>query len=149
MSYATATDVQSEFKNLKLDGVSSVTTDEVTEFIEQEEAVINATISNRYEVPITGTEALSVLKNITIHYTAYRVAKILNLRKDMPIPEKFVAQALNEGNAFKQAQKLLFEIRDGKIILKDAAALSTTQGIESYNAKNSINPIWERDTKQW
>lgn len=149
MAYSAYTDVQSEFKNITFDSTSSVTSAEVTEFIAQEEAVINATISNRYEVPITGTAALSVMKSISINYVAYRVAKILNLRKDMPIPENFVSQALNEGNAFKQAQKRLFMIRDGDIILNDAVAVSTTQGVKSYNAENSISQIWKRDTKQW
>lgn len=149
MAYATQADIASEFKNLTFDATSAITADEVTEFISQEEAIISATISNRYEIPITGTEAEKILKNISIAYVAFRVAKILNLKKDVPIPEKFVPQILNEGAKYKEAQKQLFDIRDGKIILTDATARSNEQGIKSYNAENSILPIWERDTKQW
>lgn len=149
MAYATSTDIASEFKNITFDSSSAVTDAEVDGFIEQEEAVINATISNRYEIPVTGTEALKVLKKVTIDYVACRVAKILNLKKDIPIPEKFVPQTLNECAAFRESQKLLFKIRDGKMILADAEAVSSEQGVKSYNASNNICPLWERDTKQW
>lgn len=149
MAYAIFGDIASEFKNITFDANSSVTNTEVTEFIEQEEAVINATISNRYETPLTGVNSLKVIEGISIAYVAYRVAKILNLKKDVPIPEKFVPQQLNEGAAFRNAKKRLEEIRDGKIVLNDAVARSTGQGVESFNATNSTAPLWERDTKQW
>lgn len=153
MAYVTAANVASEFKKIAFDSNSAITDTEVTEFIEQEEAVINATVSNRYEVPVTGTEAVKILKNISVAYVAYRVAKILNLKKDIPLPEKFVSQTLlaniQEGDKYKEAKRLLYDIRDGKIILKDATALSTTQGVKSYNAENAIGPQWKRDTRQW
>ena len=149
MSYATTADIVSEFKNLRLDTASSVKTAEVAEFIEQEEVIINAMISNRYEVPVSGTESVKILKRISIAYVAYRVAKILNLKKDIPIPEKLVPQTLNEGAARMKAEKRLFEIRDGKMVLSDAMARSSGQGVKSYNSENSICPLWERDTKQW
>lgn len=149
MAYAAFGDIASEFKNITFDSDSALTDTEITAFIDQEEAIINATISNRYETPLTGTEALKVMKGIIIAYVAYRVAKILNLKKDVPIPEKFVPQQLNEGAAFRNAKKRLEEIRDGKIILNDAVARSTGQGVESFNATNNILPLWERDKRQW
>jgi len=149
MAYATAADIAAEFKNITFDSTSSVTDTEVAGFIEQEESVINATVSNRYEVPVTDTESVKIFKNISIAYVAFRVAKILNLKKDVPIPEKFVPQVLNEGAKYKEAKQQLYAIRDGKIILNDATARSTGQGVKSYNSENSICPLWERDTKQW
>jgi len=149
MAYASASDVASEFKNITFDANSAVTETEVNAFIEEEEAIINATISNRYEVPVIGTEAVKVMKSISIAYVAYRVAKIINLKKDVPIPKEMVSQVLNEGSAFKKAEKQLMAIQSGKIVLNDAVARSTGQGVESFNATNSILPLWTRDTKQW
>ncbi len=149
MAYATASDIASEFKGIVFNATSSVTATEVTAFIEEEEAVINATVSNRYEVPVTGTEAVNILKNIVIAYVAYRVAKILNLKKDVPIPEKFVPQVLNEGAKYKEAKQQLQYIQKGKIILTDATALSLGQGVKSYNSENGVLPIWEKNVKQW
>ena len=150
MAYATNSDIKSEFKNISFDLADDAVTDtEVDEFIEQEEAIINATVSNRYEIPLTGTEALKVMKSISIAYVAYRVAKIINLKKDIPIPKEMIPQVLNEGSAFRKAKKHLENIQSGKIVLKDAVALSSEQGVKSYNAINSIGPLWERDTAQW
>lgn len=149
MTYATSSDIESEFKNTTFAAGQPLTDTEVDEFIIQEEAIINAIISNRYETPITGSNAAEVMKSISIAYVAYRVAKILNLKKDVPIPKEMIPQTLNEGSAFFKAKKLLMAIQAGKIILDDAVAVSATQGIKSYNAENSILPLWERDTKQW
>lgn len=149
MAYAVFGDIESEFKNLSLTTGHALEEAEIIEFISQEEALINATISNRYETPITGTEAVKVMKSISIAYIAYRVAKILNLKKDVPIPKGFVPQQLNEGSAFVKARKQLEAIQSGKIVLNDAVARSAGQGVKSYNAENSISSVWERDTKQW
>ncbi len=149
MAYAVAADIISEFKALKLDGSTSIKTAEVTEFITQEEAAINATIGNRYEVPVVDTESVEIMKKISIACVAYRVAKILNLKKDIPIAEKLVVQVLNEGSWFKVAKKQLEDIQSGKIVLSGAVALSSNQGVNSYNAENAILPIWKRNTKQW
>lgn len=149
MAYATAANIASEFKGITFGSTTTVTETEVNSFIEQEEAFINAAIENRYEVPITGTEAVKILRGISIAFVAYRVAKILNLKKDVPIPEKFVPQMLNEGAKYKEAKQQLEFIQKGKVILSDATARSLGQGINSYNSENAICQKWERDTKQW
>lgn len=153
MAYAAASDISSEFKNITFGADSALTDTEVTGFIEQEEAVINAMISNRYEIPVTGTEAEKVMKNISIAYVAYRVATVLNLKKDvsvlLSVKDKFIPQELNQGSKFKIAKKQLEAIQSGRLILIDATARSLEQGVKSYNAINSIAPLWERDTKQW
>ena len=149
MAYATQADIAAEFKNLTFGANKGLTDTEVTELIAQEEATINAIIANRYEVPITGTEALKVMKGISIAFVAYRVAKILNLKKNIPIPKEMIPQELDEGSMFRVAQKRLKAIQSGKIILNDAVVRSSTQGIKSYNAENNICPLWERDTNQW
>jgi len=121
--YADVADIESEFKNITFSSGFAVTDTEVTAFIVQEEAIINATISNRYVTPITGTDPIEVMKSITIVFVAYRVAKIINLKKDVPIPEKFLPQILNEGGAFRIAKQQLEDIQSGKIVLNDAELL--------------------------
>ena len=149
MAYVTSAEIASEFKNLSFGTNNAVTSDEVDEFISQEEGVINLVISNRYEVPVTGAESVKILKRITSAFVAYRVAKILDLKKDVPIPEKLVAQDLSDGAFYLTAKKQLDNIRDGKIVLQDAEAKSLGQGVESYNKTNVVDSIWKRDTKQW
>lgn len=150
MTYATVANIESEFKNMDFTATSPVlTAPEIVEFINEEEAYINTTVENRYEVPVTDSESILILKKISIAFVAYRVAKILNLKKEVPIPAKFVPQQLNEGAAYLEAKKQLAEIKSGKLILNSAIARAGTQGIKSYNSVNSISPLWERDKKQW
>lgn len=149
MAYATTTDIASEFKGLTFTSTSALTDTEVAAFITQEEAIINTTIANRYEIPVTGTSAIEVMKSISIAYVAYRVAKTLNLKKDLPIPKEMIPQALNEGSKFRISKKQLEDIQTGKLVLNDAVARSLGQGVEGYNSDNGVCPIWHRDTKQW
>lgn len=152
MTYATVAEINSEFKSMTpaLTGSDGALIEsEIEAFIEQEEAFINETISNRYTVPVSGTQSIKVLKSISIAFVAYRVAKVLNLKKHIPIPDKFAPQDLNEGSAYKIAKERLKAIQNGDVVLQDAEALTTGQGISSYNSTNNISQIWKRDTKQW
>jgi len=150
MAYVVVSDIQSEFKNIVFTSTTSVTDTEVLEFIAQEEALINTMIANRYETPVpVSTVAEHILKQISIAFVSYRVAKIINLKKDVPIPSKLVAQDLSEGATFLKNRILLKEIQNGGLVLTDAVQVSSGQGLESYNATNRVEPIWKRGTKQW
>ena len=150
MPYAARTDIEAEFKDITF-GVTgtAIIQSEVEEFILQEEAIINASINNLYDVPVTDTESVLILKKISIAFVAYRVAKILNLKKEVPIPDEFITQTLDEGSFYVTARKQLALIVNGTIVLTGATARSTDQAVKSYNSDNSILPLWERDTKQW
>ena len=149
MPYAVASDIQSEFKKLDLSSSKSVTTAEVTEFILQTSADMDMKLAVRYETPVTGTQSLLILKKIAISLVAFRIANILNLKREVPIPDGRVVQTLNYTSEYKEAQKTLDQIFKGDVILPDASELSSNTGIASYNAQNSILPEWELDTKQW
>lgn len=149
MPYSLYTDVQSEFKSLSLSATSAVTINEVTEFISQADAKIDAQLSIRYATPITGTEALKLVKKISIDFVAYRVAKILDLKNDVPLPDNRVIQVLSNGGAYKESKLFLEALANGKVPLPDAALNSPGPVVSSYNADNNILPIFERDTKQW
>ena len=150
MSYATSADIESEFKNLDFDASGAkVTAAEVTEFITQESNIIDMRLSNRYETPITGTASLSILKKITIDCVAYRVAKILNLKKELPLPDESIKQDMNYASACRQSKKLLDDIFEGIVILQDAELKLSGTGVASYNVDNNILPVFERDTDQW
>ena len=119
------------------------------EYRSREEAEIDAKLSVRYTTPITGTEAVKLVKKISIDFVAYRVAKILNLKRDIPVPDSRVVQELNYSGAYKKSLILLDKLASGKIPLPDATLNSPGPVVASYNADNDITPIFERDTKQW
>jgi phage gp36-like protein len=149
MTYATTTDIQSEFKSLPLSASSAVTTTEVEKFLEETDAIIDTFLAARYTLPITGTKSLLVLKKIEIDFVAYRVAKILNLKKEVPLPDENIIQELNEGAAYRESKKLLDGLFTGKMLLPDESPKTSGSGMSDYNSANSVEPIFERDTKQW
>jgi len=149
MPYALPSDIQSEFKKLDLSLTSAVTTAEVTEFILQTSADMDMKLAVRYETPVTGTQSLLILKKIAIGLVSFRIANILNLKREVPIPDNRIIQQLNYTSEYKEAKKTLDEISKGDLSLPDAVELSSNTGIASYNAKNDILPVWERDTRQW
>jgi hypothetical protein len=79
MAYATKDEILSMFRNLDM-SVSNpaITEAEITDFISETEAEINAKIGTLYSMPITGTEALLVLKRLTKYGVACIVDDILN-----------------------------------------------------------------------
>lgn len=149
MSYATVAEIASEFKSITFDSNSALTDTEVGAILDQTDALINAHLSVRYITPITGAESLLILKKIEIDFASYRVAKILNLKKEIPLPDTTVIQDLNNGAAFKTSSKMLERIYNGDIPLPDAVPNSSATGFSDYNSANSVEPIFKRDVKQW
>lgn len=150
MAYAVYTDIQSEFKGITF-GASgtSVIQSEVTEFIAEEEAVINQMISKRYDTPVTNATSILILKKIVIAFVSYRVANILYIKREVPLPSDEMSQKLNYGASYRNAEKLLNKIIDGKVPLHSDDLIAGATGISSYNVDNDILPTFERDTDQW
>lgn len=149
MAYAAYTDVQNEFKSVDFtDADAAVTSTEVTEFIAEEEAKINQTIANKYTTPVSDSTSVLILKAISIAFVAYRVASILDLVSQNPLPDSDAKQQLNYGSAYRNAQKFLEQIRTGKINLS-SDDMNADQGINDYNYANDISPTFERDADQW
>lgn len=148
MPYCTPSDISSEFKNISFAAGSDITEAEVTQFIVETDALINAHLAPRYETPITGAEALSIVKKISIDYVAFRVAKVLNLKKSVPLPGKDIVQELNEGVAYQESKAILESLKTGTMELPDAVKKSLS-GLSSYQSTNSIEPVFERGVDQW
>ncbi len=151
MTYALSTDIETEFRDLDLTAGpnKSLIKSDIDAFLDETEAFINTHLSNRYELPIVGFESLLLLKKIEIDLVAFRVAKILNLKRETPIPDSRIEQDLNYSAAFQQSTRLLNDLFEGTILLPDNDPKTAGSGISSFNQTNNIQPIWERDTRQW
>ena len=151
MAYATVSEVESEFKKMDFaDANAGVDTAEVTRFLDEEQARINSCIGTRYVVPVTGgAEALLLLKKILIDLVVFRIVKILNIRKAVPVPDSNIIQEITEGTAYREALKILDHLAKGTKVLIDAELLSSSSGLKSYTASNVVCPVFEKDKKQW
>lgn len=144
MPYSTYTDVASEFKDIDFTSVNSkVLSTEVTEFISQADSLIDAAISNKYEVPVTGTASLKLLKMISILLVRDRILEII------------AAKTGNDETSQDPTKKYLISPKDmlksiskGDMKLVDAVVISGG-GVSSFNVDHSIKHVFKKGVDQW
>ncbi len=152
MTYATEANIISELKNITFDVTDPVTSADVATFLDQTDAIIDMHLNKRYTTPVTASEALLIVKKIAIDLVAYRVAKILNLTKSVPIPDQNIIQQVTEGSAYRESMKLLVAMRDGKMDLPGETEVSPAGGIESFHTEtgnSGIVPCFNKGKEQW
>lgn len=142
MSYAVYTDIQSEFKSIDFTASNSVlSTTEVTEFITQEEALLDGEVSQIYEIPVTGTQAISIMKLMTILMVKARIVDILVVKTGTSSPDQG-----SSGDALRtRCKDLLEKIMKKVILLPEATLLSSSGGVKSYTVDNDLTPLFERE----
>ena len=144
MAYCTASDVQSEFKKLTVGASTPVTSTEITEFIVQADALINARLANRWITPITGTESLSIIKMISILLVKERIEKILSVKTGKP-----EGSQEQDEPAQDTGLGMLNQIMDGKLLLTDATLANSKDGVSSYNVDNDIEATFDSTGDLW
>lgn len=152
MTYATASDINNELKQITFSATSAVTEGAVLDFLDQADAVIDMYISQRYATPVTASASLLVLKKIAIDIVVYRVAKILDLKKSVPIPDGNIIQDITNGDAYKESMKLLIAIRDNKMDLPSEEKINGASGIGSFHTESGnedIEPFFKKGVDQW
>lgn len=148
MTYAAVVDIQNEFRKITFDGTSDITDTRVTGFLEETDAMIDTLLSVRYQLPITGTKSLLVLKRIEIAVVAERIASILDLKQNKVVSST-IKQEYNKKDKANIAIKMLNQLVDGIIILPDAVLLDSQYGFSSYTEDNNIEPFFEKGVDQW
>ena len=152
MTYATQSDIENELKGVTFTASSQVTASAVGDFLEQADAIIDMHLVKRYTTPITGSDSLLIVKKIAIDIVAYRITKILDLKKSVPIPDNNVIQNITEGSAYRESMKMLIAIRDNKMDLPDETELNAYSPLISFHTEtgnNDIEPFFEKGVKQW
>ena len=147
MAYVVSADIEAEFKGGATFGASTaVTTTNITEFISQEEAVLNGKLAKRYAVPITGTEALKIAKRITTGLVKARILDILAVKTGDPKLDQSMG-----GGALRRAMNDLTDmIVEGKIKLTDGTPAESDEGVDDYiSTDDDIEMKFDRETDQW
>ena len=152
MTYASTADIQAELKNLNVSATSAVTSAAISDFLDQSESLINMHVGKRYVTPITATESVLVLRKIEIDFVVYRVSKILDLKKSVPIPDARVIQDITEGSAYRDSMKTLMAIRDNKMDLPGETLINNSSALSSFHTEtgnSGIVPLFEKGVQQW
>ncbi len=148
MSYAVAADVQYEFKSINFAATdASISTAKVTEFIVQEEAMLEARISGVYTTPITGTKSISIMKMLTIMMVKARIEDILAVKVGAPKPEQG-----NNGDAIRASvTRYVEDIVSRKMQLVDATLGNSNAGVQSYVSENvaTVESTFKSGEDQW
>lgn len=143
--YATAAEIQSEFKDTDFTaGTAAVTSAELDDWSDQFSRMLDTYLATKYDTPITGSPALETVTLLVRGWVAARAARILNATTGIGESELNKAIALED-----LAEKWLKDFKDGCINLKGATVLTNIGSPTSYNEKNSIDPTWEKGVDQW
>ena len=147
MAYCTSLNVQADFKNMTFTASTLVTSDDVTQFIVEADALINSFIGMKYETPVTaGTSALELLKLFSRTIVADRIKKIIEVKQST---SSSANQDVRGAYSTRDVMKMLMQIKDGDLKLSGATPLVSNGGFYSKNYLEDILPVFEKDEKQW
>lgn len=147
MAYATVDEIQADFKDLTFSTSTNVKTADVTQFIVESDALIDAFIGMKYTAPVTAGAGLNLLKLLTRSLVSARIKKIMEVKQEKSTDaNQNVLGVLLSPSA---VMKILNEIKDGSMALAGAAELVSNGGFYSENYTNDVAPVIEKDSKQW
>lgn len=142
MAYSTNSDVTNEFKSFDTSG--KITTAKIDEWIGQADAYIDGRVGTVYTTPVTGTNSLKILKEISIGLVAQRISRVLEVKSITPKGDQYIPKDL-----IKKAEKRLDMIVKRELLLSDAKERSTHNGVKSYSKDNTVNRVFDQTKDQW
>jgi hypothetical protein len=153
MAYTTEALIESEFKSVDFGASTAITSSDITEFISQEESLLNARLSGRYVMPTTGTEAVKIMRRLSTMMIKARVLDILEVKTGDTTPD----QGMPGDGLRKQVDDIVKMILEGDMDLVDATLSEASEGVSDYNSRNIQYPeptptlirTFGRDSTQW
>lgn len=147
MAYCTVPEVASDFKNITFNANSTVTEDEVSSFIDQESAFIDSMICSVYVVPVTGTQALLLLKKIAIALVADRVRHVLYTKTGQDNKDQ---DTKGLKSLSRDPRGDLKKIQDGTLKLGDAVELTSNIGFDTgTDVPGCDHRVFDVTRQQW
>ena len=139
--YHSIPDVQSRLPSsiATIDALTEPNADQVTAWMDETEAFVDGQLATRYQVPITGSQSLLIVRDICADLTAYRVWQFKAMGVDDP-------EFRNQAEVLRQrAMEKLQAILQGTMVLPDQPTTKSS----STPAGTFPAPIFERDRVQW
>lgn len=138
--YCTVSDIEARLKGMTFSTSTVITTAQCGDFITTNSAVIDGRLNAVYEIPITGTSSLAIVKKICIYMTLAEVKDILN--------DGIGKEDEEEKDYLAIANSMLDKLEAGELELTDATA-KTSNDFYNYNVENSKEAVVEKDETQW
>jgi hypothetical protein len=140
--YCSITDIEAWFPGVVFTSETKITRTRVEALISRHSATIDSRLHTVYEVPITGTTAAKIVKEICEFLTIADVEDVLN----KGIGRR--AENITPVNYRQLANTKLDKLETGEITLTDATAKRSYE-FHNENESSSIDPKFKRDTTQW
>jgi hypothetical protein len=122
-----------------------VTSTDVAEFINQEENTLDAQIATVYEVPVTGSMSISIMKNLSTTMVKSRILSILSVKVG-----KVDVEQWSEWEKLREyVQGIIKKIQKKEFLLPDAVLAQTGGGVKSYQSGEALEHAFKRETEQW
>ncbi len=140
--YCTVADVEGWFSNTTFSTDTKITLAKVEQIITRKSAYIDDRIGSKYPTPITGTAALTRVKEICEYLVIADVEAVL--KKGLGR----TGETTRPIDYNKKAEDMITLLETGESTLLDASETRTNE-FANYNEDNDIEPLFERDTTQW
>lgn len=147
MAYTTYTEVQDDFKDITFTTTTNVKDTDVTQFIKEHDALINAKVGQVYVVPITTGDGLELLKLLSRSLTTARIKRLMEVKQEKSVDanQNVVSTLLTP----KEVMKILDDISKKNMVLDGGVLLSSTGGFSNGNNNRGVKPVVRKDIKQW
>jgi len=148
MAYTTYSEIEKDFKDQTFaESSGNVRQADVTQFIVEADALINAYVGTKYTTPVTSGEGASLLKLLSRSLVTARIKKIFEVKqeKGTDANQSAVGVLLSPS----AVMKILKDIQEGSLALAGASALLSGDGFYSKNVADDVEPVIEKDEQQW
>lgn len=145
MSYVTQEMVEGEFRGIDFSASkTAISTDDLNRFIVEADMEINSRLAVKYATPVTDSNALIIVRRISIKLIKHRIEGILAVKNPSTKIEQGDAKTLRD-----EALEELADLASGKSILIGATLLTTADGVKSYTSSSSYERKFNSCKEQW
>lgn len=145
MAYSTFTEVSSEFKSIVFSATSPITDTDVTRFITEADAEIDSILGTRFVTPVTGANALILLRWCSISLVKARLIEILRVKNADDKGDQDVGSL----SLRKQVLERLYRLAKGTDTLGDAPLISSSGGLDSFLRSEDVAYTFDVNKQQW
>ena len=148
MPYCTPADIEADFKDKQfLSGSGNVTLENVTQFIVEADALINAYVGTVYVTPVASGAGLDLLKLLSRSIASLRIKKIMEVVQQVTTDAN--QNVLSVLLPMPQVMKILNDIQAQNSALSGAVPLGSNGGFRNNNVVNNVCPVLKKDERQW
>ena len=143
--YTSVAAIQSEFKSMTFGASTAITSDDVGEFITQEETALEAEVASVYAIPVTGTAGIAIMKLMATLMVKARILDITQVKTG----DARVDQANSGAPLRERVREMLDRIKEKKLTFASATLAESSGGVKSYAVDEDLTPEFQSGTDQW